>query len=134
MTITWNNATTVDDFGSAGHRLPMLIYKIFRFHEWEQLKTTGQTSGAPIDLDDGYIHFSTSSQAQETADKHFAGAENLYVAAIDATKLGTGLKWEVSRGGAEFPHLYGKLNITDVEWCLPLPLVKGRHEFPEKFI
>ena len=112
----------------------MLIYKIFRSNEWEQLKAAGQTSGAPIDLHDGYIHFSTSSQAQETVDKHFAGADNLYVAAIDATKLGTSLKWEVSRGGAEFPHLYGKLNITDIEWCLPLPLVKGRHEFPEKFI
>ena len=72
--------------------MPMLIYKIFRSDEWEHLKAAGQTRGAPIDLDDGYIHFSTSSQAQETADKHFAGADNLYVAAIDATKLGTGLK------------------------------------------
>ena len=114
--------------------MPMIIYKIFRFHEWEQLKKVGHTMGGPIDLNDGYIHFSTSSQAQKTAEKHFVGAQDLYLAAIDATKLRTSLKWEVSRGGAEFPHLYDKLNITDVEWCLPLPLVEGRHKFPEKFI
>lgn len=109
----------------------MLIYKIFYSKEWEFLQSAGQTSGALIDLTDGYIHFSTASQAQETADKHFTGVEGLYVAAIDAESLGGNLRWEVSRGGEKFPHLYGQLKLEDVKWCLPLPLTQGHHKFPE---
>ncbi|MGB0800098.1 MAG: DUF952 domain-containing protein [Planktomarina sp.] len=112
----------------------MLIYKIFRADEWDHLKTNGDTAGAPIDLADGYIHFSTGGQAQETADKHFAGAVDLVLAAVDTAQLGDALKWEVSRGGAEFPHLYARLRLADVSWCDPLPLVDGRHKFPGRCI
>ena len=113
------------------HIIDMLIYKIFRSEEWELLQSAGKTAGAPIDFADGYIHFSTASQAQETADKHFTGVEGLHVAAIETEGLGTNLKWEVSRGGAEFPHLYDQLKVDDVKWCLPLPLTQGRHKFPD---
>ena len=108
----------------------MLIYKILRSDEWSELQANGETAGAPIDREDGYIHFSTASQAQETADKHFAGVENLFIAAIDSDAIETDLKWEVSRGGVRFPHLYAMLKLSSVEWCVSLPLVEGRHNFP----
>lgn len=110
----------------------MLIYKIFRAHEWSDLQTQGETVGAPIDVADGYIHFSTGAQARETAAKHFAGVEGLVLAAVDAETLGDVLKWEVSRGGAEFPHLYRKLRLSDVVWTKPLPLAQDAHVFPDQ--
>lgn len=109
----------------------MLIFKIFRPEEWAQLQDQSQTHGAPIDLADGFVHFSTADQAVETAAKHFAGAEGLVLLALDADTLGPALKWEVSRGGAHFPHLYAPLRLSDVLWCKPLPLVDGRHRFPD---
>ncbi len=109
----------------------MLIYKIFRADEWAALQAEGETLGAPIDLADGYIHFSSADQAAETAAKHFAGAEGLWLIACDADALGAELKWEVSRGAALFPHLYRPMKMTDVLWSKPLPLVDGTHQFPE---
>ena len=109
----------------------MLIYKIFRADEWAALKADGATKGAPIDLADGYIHFSTADQAVETAAKHFAGADGLWFLAVDADGLGEALKWEVSRGGALFPHLYADLSLSDVLWARPLPFYDGAHVFPE---
>ena len=111
-----------------------MIYKIFHSDEWHVLKTEGDTAGAPSDLVDGYIHFSTATQAQETADKHFTAVDGLYLAAVNSTALRGDLKWEVSRGGAEFPHLYRRLQLSDVVWCLPLPLVGGHHKFPDQMI
>ena len=111
-----------------------MIYKIFQSDEWLALQAQGDTAGAPIDLVDGYIHFSTASQAQETADKHFSGVGGLYLAAVDIKALGNNVVWEVSRGGAKFPHLYARLRLTDVVWCLPLQLAKGRHQFPDQMI
>ncbi|MBP0482586.1 DUF952 domain-containing protein [Sagittula salina] len=111
----------------------MHIYKILRTSEWEDLRARGETQGAPIDITDGYIHFSTAEQARETAAKHFAGAEGLYLAALDPDRMGDALKWEPSRGGALFPHLYGPLRLKDVAWCQPLPLVDGVHRFPDGF-
>lgn len=108
----------------------MLIYKIFRADEWATLRKNGETRGAPIDLSDGYIHFSTAEQAAETAAKHFAGVDDLFLIAVDAAVAGDTLKWEVSRGGAEFPHLYRKLTMADVLWAQPLPLENGAHVFP----
>lgn len=108
----------------------MLIYKIFRAAEWDELRKTGRTDGAPVDLADGYIHFSTPEQAQETAAKHFAGEEGLMLIAVDTGRLKNDLKWEISRGGAEFPHLYRALNLADVAWAVPLPLENGQHLFP----
>lgn len=108
----------------------MLIYKIFRADEWAALQTQGTTRGAPIDVADGYVHFSTAVQAAETAAKHFVGEEGLVLLALDADSLGDPLKWEVSRGGAKFPHLYRELRMDDVLWSRPLPLVDGAHHFP----
>ena len=110
----------------------MLIFKIFRAAEWQALFETGKTAGAPIDLADGFIHFSTAGQARETAAKHFAGADGLILAACDGDSFGPALKWEVSRGGAEFPHLYRQLMLSEVLWSRPLPLVDGAHVFPDE--
>jgi uncharacterized protein (DUF952 family) len=81
----------------------MLIYKILRSDEWAALQDAGQTQGAPIDVADGYVHFSTAAQAGETASKWFAGVEDLWLLAYDADSLGDALKWEPSRGGDLFP-------------------------------
>lgn len=109
----------------------MMIYKIFRADEWAALNDAGETAGAPIDLEDGYIHISTGEQVAETVSKHFAGEEGLQILALDSGALGYALKWEPSRGGALFPHLYRKLKIEDISWSKPLPLGVGGHEFPE---
>ncbi len=109
----------------------MLIYKIFRGPEWADLKANGTTSGAPIDVIDGYVHFSTAAQAAETAAKHFAGEEGLVLLALESEALAPDLKWEPSRGGQLFPHLYRELRLSDILWDAPLPLVNGTHQFPE---
>ena len=111
----------------------MLIYKIFRSDEWQALRRDGSTTGAPVDVADGYVHFSTSEQAAETAAKHFAGEADLFLLAVETDRLGDALKWEVSRGGAKFPHLYRMLMLVDVVWAQPLPLLNGAHEFPAGF-
>ncbi|MEP3687194.1 MULTISPECIES: DUF952 domain-containing protein [Sulfitobacter] len=108
----------------------MLIFKIFRADEWAALRKVGATDGAPIDVTDGYVHFSTAEQAEETAAKHFKGEDGLFLLAVDSDALGEALKWEPSRGGALFPHLYRQLTLEDVVWAQPLPLVDGAHEFP----
>ena len=109
----------------------MLIYKIFRRAEWMQFRDAGLTSGAPIDLTDGYIHFSTAAQVAETAAKHFAAESDLVLLALDSTRLGADLRWEPSRGGALFPHLYRPLRREDVLWDKSLPLGATGHIFPE---
>ncbi|SDE85982.1 DUF952 domain-containing protein [Limimaricola pyoseonensis] len=109
----------------------MLIYKIFRAAEWAELDQAGESLGAPVDRADGFIHFSTAAQAPETAAKHFAGEDGLVLAALDRDALGEALKWEPSRGGQLFPHLYRALKRGEVLWSKPLPLVDGRHAFPE---
>ena len=112
----------------------MLIYKILRADEWAALLAQGETPGAPVDVADGYVHFSTAAQAAETAAKHFAGAEGLVLLALEAGALGDALRWEPSRGGALFPHLYGPLRLADVLWHRPLPLSGGAHVFPEEMV
>jgi uncharacterized protein (DUF952 family) len=109
----------------------MLIYKIFRKEEWAAFQTSGETQGAPVDLQDGFIHFSTAIQAAETAAKHFANAEGLMLLACDTDKFGDMLKWEVSRGNDLFPHLFGTLKHADVEWATALPCIDGTHQFPK---
>lgn len=108
----------------------MLIYKIFTNDQWLALQADGQTLGAPIDLADGYIHFSTAMQAAETAEKHFAGQNDLWLLGVDEDDLND-VRWETSRGGQLFPHLYGILSLNKVSWALPLPLGKDGHIFPE---
>jgi uncharacterized protein (DUF952 family) len=108
-----------------------LIYKILSAVEWHEAERVGVFAGAGIDLQDGYIHFSTAEQTEETAAKHFAGKSGLVLVAVDLDKFGEKLKWEISRGGALFPHLYGTLPTHDASWVRPLTLgLDGRHVFP----
>lgn len=109
----------------------MMIYKIFRAQEWADMQAAGETRGAAVDLADGYVHFSTAETVAETAARHFAGEDGLVLLACDATAMGAELRWEPSRGGALFPHLYRIFRISDVTWAKPLPLVQGQHVFPE---
>lgn len=109
-----------------------LIYKISPTDLWNDAVEAGEFTGAPIDVSDGYIHFSMASQARETARRHFAGQSGLVLVAVRANDLGDDLKYEVSRGGDLFPHLYAALPLVSVEWVKPLPLnSSGEHVFPE---
>jgi len=99
-----------------------LIYKISPRPEWQAAVDAGTFTGSPIDIADGYIHFSTSAQAAETAAKHFRGQTDLVLIAIDAAALGDALRWEPSRGGDLFPHLYGPLDVAHARKLYPLPL------------
>ena len=107
------------------------IYKISTASLWREAERAGAFTGAPVDLADGFIHFSTATQVADTAARHFAGQNDLVLVAVDADALGTALRHEPSRGGALFPHLYGKLPLTAVRWVKPLPLGGQDHVFPE---
>lgn len=107
------------------------IYKILPAALWQEAQRIGTFGGAPVDLADGYIHFATAQQAAETAAKHFAGQRDLVLLQVEAGALGDALKWEVSRGGALFPHLYAELDVKHVSRADPLPLgADGHHLFP----
>ena len=107
-----------------------LIFKIVGAEDWRLAQAAGVFEGAAIDRADGYIHFSTALQAAETVAKWFAGRDDLVLAAVDADALGAALRWEPSRGGALFPHLYGALPLAAVRWTRALPLAAdGRHVF-----
>lgn len=111
-----------------------IIYKIVPMELWQKARSSGIFRGAPIDLKDGYIHFSTAAQAVETARLHFAGERDLLLVAVDATVFGENLKWEPSRGGDLFPHLFADLPMVAVLWERPLPLGEdGLHVFPDLF-
>lgn len=112
----------------------MLIFKIFRRPEWNVLAAVGETAGAPIDLADGYIHLSTAAQVAETAARHFATESDLVLVAVESDRLGSDLRWEPSRGGQLFPHLYRSLRRDDVVWDKSLPLGASGHIFPEGHI
>ena len=88
------------------------IYKICEASQWTQAEHDGEFRGSEVDLADGYIHFSTAAQVAGTAAKHFAGMSSLVLVAVGAEELGAALKWERSRGGDVFPHLYGVLPLT----------------------
>jgi uncharacterized protein (DUF952 family) len=109
----------------------MLIYKIFRRPEWDAFRAAGETSGAPVDRADGFIHFSTAAQVDGTAARHFAEESDLVLVAVAPDALGPALRWEPSRGGALFPHLYRRLRLSDVVWDKSLPLGATGHIFPE---
>jgi uncharacterized protein (DUF952 family) len=107
-----------------------LIFKIVAAVEWRAAEAQGRFDGSAVDRADGFIHFSSAAQAPETAARHFAGQDGLLLAAIDPDALGDALKWEPSRGGALFPHLYRPLLLSAVRWTRPLPLgADGRHAF-----
>jgi uncharacterized protein (DUF952 family) len=108
------------------------IYKICTKAMWDAAARAGVFVGAPVDLADGYIHFSTAQQVRETAAKHFARQDDLVLLWIESETLGDALKWEPSRGGALFPHLYGALAIRHVMRAEPLPFgADGAHMFPD---
>ena len=112
--------------------MPTTIYKICDIALWRAAERAGVFEGAEVDVRDGFIHFSSAKQVAETAAKHFAGATDLMLVAIDADALGDALKWELSRGGDLFPHLYGTLPLSAVLWAKPLPLGAARRPvFPE---
>ncbi len=108
------------------------VYKIVPASLWQSARQKGSFEGAPVDLADGFIHFSTAAQAKETAEKHFSGQTDLLLVAVDGASLGDALVYEPSRGGQLFPHLYGSLPLDAVLWEKPLPLgPNGAHLFPE---
>lgn len=112
----------------------LFAYKILTKDQYDQLKTDGVFKGAPVDLADGYIHMSTREQAAETAAKHFGGQDNLVMLMIDLAPFGEAIKWEESRGGALFPHLYGDLPLSAVVGKVVLRLDEQRkHLFPAGF-
>jgi uncharacterized protein (DUF952 family) len=107
-----------------------VIYKIVPALLWSAAERQGAFRGAGVDIADGFIHFSSAAQVEETATRHFAGQRDLLLVAVDATRLGQELKWERSRGGDDFPHLYGALPRKAVVRVDPLPMdADGRHDF-----
>jgi uncharacterized protein (DUF952 family) len=107
-----------------------LLYKICTAREWDDAMTAGRFIGSPADLADGFIHLSAGHQAGETARRHFAGQDGLVLVALPSEGL-PGLKWEPSRGGDLFPHVYGPLATSLARWVVPLPLAAdGSHRFP----
>jgi uncharacterized protein (DUF952 family) len=108
------------------------IYKICERAQWRAAEAAGQYRGSAVDERDGFIHFSTAGQLAETASKHFAKATDLILVAVDAAALGKELKWERSRGGDLFPHLYAALRLRAVRWARRLPdEIGGRRQLPE---
>jgi len=108
-----------------------VIFKVLSSLQWAEAEKQGEFLGAEIDLTDGYIHFSTADQVRETVAKHFAGQTDLMLIGVDADQLGEALKWEPSRGGDLFPHLYASLSLDSVVSVDELPIGKeGDHIFP----
>ena len=93
---------------------PATAFKILTAGQWEAFQRAGIFAGAPVDLADGYIHLSAADQVQGTLDKHFVGQDGLMLAEVDLAVLGDAVRWEVSRGGALFPHIYGPLPMAAV--------------------
>ena len=109
-----------------------VVYKICPAPLWREAEHASVFRGSDDDKRDGFIHFSDAGQVAETAARHFAGQHDLLLVAVDADRLGEALKWEPSRGGALFPHLYGDLDLGAVVQVTPLPLdPDGRHRVPD---
>jgi uncharacterized protein (DUF952 family) len=107
-----------------------MIYKIVTAQEWAVALAEGRFLGSAVDLADGFIHFSTAAQAAETAAKHFSGQSGLLLVGVEEKSLGDALVYEISRGGALFPHLYGPLATALAHFARPLPLrADGAHDF-----
>lgn len=121
---------TLDEARAASHEPAMLAYKIFRDPEYQAFLRDGASAGAPVDLADGYIHLSTAAQVPGTLARHFSGETGLHLLAVDTETLSP-LRWEPSRGGDLFPHLYRELRTADVVWSRALPLNPNGHETGE---
>ena len=112
----------------------LFAYKVLTAEQYDQLKADGVFRGAPVDLADGSIHLSTRQQAAETVAKHFAGQDRLVMLMVDLAPFGDAIRWEVSRGGALFPHLYADLPISAVAGKVVLRIGDdGMHQFPAGF-
>jgi uncharacterized protein (DUF952 family) len=108
----------------------ILVYKILPATNWRDAEASGVFAGAGVDLADGFIHFSTRAQVEETAARYFAGVADLLLVAVDAERLGAALRWEPSRGGDLFPHLYRPLASDEASRVDPLPMRDdGSHDF-----
>jgi uncharacterized protein (DUF952 family) len=117
--------------GGAGGAGLAIIYKICRAGEWQAAQSAGTYAGSDVDRRDGFVHFSTAAQVAETARRHFAGQSDLVLVAVDDALLGPDVRYEPSRGGALFPHLYGHLDPAAALWVKPLPIGPGgTHIFP----
>jgi uncharacterized protein (DUF952 family) len=109
------------------------IYKIVRTPDWIDAEKAGVFKGSADDARDGFVHFSAAHQLRATSERYFRGQADLVLVAADAAALGEALKWEASRGGDLFPHLYGLLPMSAIAWTKPLPLgPDGRHRFPDE--
>jgi uncharacterized protein (DUF952 family) len=100
---------------------PSVIYKLLPAAEWETAESAGVFTGSAVDVEDGFMHFSTAAQVAETARRHFAGHTRLTLLAVDPAALGDALRWEPSRGGDLFPHLYADLPVAAVVRAVDLP-------------
>ncbi len=109
------------------------LYKIMSRQQWENAQSYGFYEGSEVDIKDGFIHLSAAHQARGTARKHFAGQSDLVLVSVQSQSLAESLKWEVSRGGALFPHIYGVLPLAAIIAVVSLPLVNDLHQFPEGF-
>ena len=98
---------------------PTLAYKIIDAADWDAAQAAGAYAGSAVDLADGYIHMSSADQLGETATKHYAGRTGLVLLTVDLEALGPDLVWELSRGGAMFPHLYADLPVSAVIQAAP---------------
>lgn len=117
----------LDGLRAPAHEPAMLIYKILREAEFQAFRQHGRSAGAPVDLADGYIHLSTAPQLPGTLARHFAGESGLRLLALDSDALPE-LRWEPSRGGDLFPHLYREMRASDVIFARPLPLGPEGHD------
>ncbi len=110
-----------------------IIYKVEKASVWQEAVAAGVYHGSALDLKDGFIHLSTAEQLRETARLHFAGQVDLILAAIPEIAVAAHLKWEASRGGQLFPHVFSTLNPQDAIWVKPLAWNGSAHMFPKEF-
>jgi uncharacterized protein (DUF952 family) len=112
---------------------PQFVYKVADALEFAEAQAEGIYAGAAIDVTDGFIHFSTAMQLAETIRLHFKGRRGLVLAAIRTAPLGSALRWEASRGGALFPHLYGNLEMSTIAWSEPIDVDEdGNCQLPDR--
>jgi uncharacterized protein (DUF952 family) len=128
-----SHTASVADTGPTGYDDAVsstLVFKIVPLELWQEAEATGSFAGSPVDVRDGFIHLSTAAQVHETARRHFRGEAGLLLVAVSADV--PELRWERSRDGDLFPHLYANLRLSDVRWVKPLPVQSdGRHNFPD---
>ena len=111
---------------------PVIVFKIVSAADWKHAEQKGSYTGSADDRRDGFIHLSSAAQTRGTVARHFSAREDLVIVAVSAPALGETLRWELSRDGEPFPHVYGELPLASVLWVQPLPLGRdGRHHFPE---